>query len=182
MTGSCCASRWLGLRTTARHRSGGRGGNRDDGQLVHLPYALGPDLILDPLSRVRWRRTGVGPPVKETVVSRLESVMVTKSREASRGGQSCGVTGVMTVQPYIGTKIIHAEPMEKHTACTKNLVRDNDAVIDETGHSEAGYHVVYPDGYESWSPQATFEAAYRLVTTEERGLLNTAEDEAPAET
>ena len=46
------------------------------------------------------------------------------------------------MEQSIGTKIIHAEPMEKNG-------RD-------------GYKVVYaPDGYESWSPKAIFEAAYR---------------------
>ena len=47
---------------------------------------------------------------------------------------------------YIGTKIIHAEPA-------------ND-----------GYKVVYPDGYESWSPAAAFEEAYRECDSMTFGL------------
>lgn len=34
-----------------------------------------------------------------------------------------------------------------------------------------GYRVLYPDGYESWSPRATFETAYREVTDAEKDLL-----------
>lgn len=42
---------------------------------------------------------------------------------------------------YIGVKIIKAEPEKKD--------------------GQEGYKVKYPDGYESWSPKATFEKAYR---------------------
>lgn len=35
-----------------------------------------------------------------------------------------------------------------------------------------GYAVIYPDGYESWSPKATFETAYRLVTEQEKRLID----------
>ena len=34
-----------------------------------------------------------------------------------------------------------------------------------------GYRVIYEDGYESWSPAATFERAYRKITDAELGLL-----------
>lgn len=47
----------------------------------------------------------------------------------------------MIMKRFIGTKIIHAEPMEKE--------------------GKAGYKVVYKDGYESWSPADAFEEAYR---------------------
>ena len=52
---------------------------------------------------------------------------------------------------YIGTKIILAEPHEKD--------------------GREGYRVIYEDGYESWSPAATFERAYRRVTEAELALL-----------
>lgn len=58
---------------------------------------------------------------------------------------------------YIGAKIIKAEP----------------GVAPE-GHPNAGqegYKVVYPDGYESWSPTLTFETAYREVTDQEEDLI-----------
>lgn len=56
---------------------------------------------------------------------------------------------------YIGTKIVAAWPSPNS----------------ETG--EQGYAVKYPDGYQSWSPKDTFEHAYREVTSEERGLIDT---------
>lgn len=48
---------------------------------------------------------------------------------------------------YIGVKHIQAEPMEKD--------------------GKAGYKVVYPDGYESWSPKEVFEEAYYFCYNEE---------------
>lgn len=55
------------------------------------------------------------------------------------------------MKQYIGTKIIHAEPMEKN--------------------GREGYKVVYPpDGYESWSPKDVFEEAYRETTGMPFGL------------
>ena len=53
-----------------------------------------------------------------------------------------------TMQRYIGTKIIHAEPRAKDYGPPE-------------GHGQPGYTVVYPDGYTSWSPAAAFEEAYR---------------------
>ena len=37
------------------------------------------------------------------------------------------------------------------------------SILTEKGESESdnGYHVRYPDGYESWSPKSVFDAAYR---------------------
>jgi len=52
---------------------------------------------------------------------------------------------------YIGTKMIKA------------YLQDKDGV--------EGYHVEYPDGYESWSPRDVFEDAYREVSPEEIALL-----------
>lgn len=55
------------------------------------------------------------------------------------------------MRQYIGTKIIHAEPMEKN--------------------GREGYKVVYaPDGYESWSPKDVFEDAYRQTDGMNFGL------------
>jgi len=71
---------------------------------------------------------------------------------------------------YIGTKIILAEPMTRGEFIqlhpTRALVFD-----DIENKDEKGYKVVYPDGYESWSPIAVFEAAYREVTDEEMSIL-----------
>lgn len=52
---------------------------------------------------------------------------------------------------YIGVKVIQAEPQVKDG-------RD-------------GYKVLYPDGYVSWSPQAVFEEAYRLMSAREKELV-----------
>jgi len=51
------------------------------------------------------------------------------------------------MKKYIGTKTIQAEP----------AVKDG----------REGYRVIYPDGYESWSPKEVFEEAYHeLLLTE----------------
>ncbi|WP_019558491.1 Gp49 family protein [Thioalkalivibrio sp. ALE12] len=44
------------------------------------------------------------------------------------------------MQNFIGVKQVQAEPQERD--------------------GQAGYRVVYPNGYESWSPQEVFESAY----------------------
>ena len=44
------------------------------------------------------------------------------------------------MQNYLGVKRVEAEPCEKD---------GND-----------GYRIIYPDGYESWSPKEVFESAY----------------------
>ena len=53
---------------------------------------------------------------------------------------------------YIGTKIINALPS----------ARDG----------QPGYTVFYPDGYISWSPKETFEAAYREISPREKAMIN----------
>lgn len=49
----------------------------------------------------------------------------------------------MSTKIYIGAKLIQAEPQERNGA--------------------AGYKVIYPDGYESWSPADVFEKVYMEV-------------------
>lgn len=71
---------------------------------------------------------------------------------------------------YIGTKIIHAEPMNR---LDYNAYRGWELPANEDGADE-GYLVEYTDGgkgndsrhagYISWSPKAQFEAAYRPTT------------------
>lgn len=53
----------------------------------------------------------------------------------------------MVMKNYMGFKLIKAEPMEKN--------------------GNAGYKVVYADGYESWSPADVFEKAYMEVAGNE---------------
>lgn len=49
---------------------------------------------------------------------------------------------------YIGLKIIQGEPQGKDAG--KDIAQD-------------GYNVIYEDGYESWSPSAAFDKAYREI-------------------
>lgn len=60
-------------------------------------------------------------------------------------------------ESYIGTKRIDAEPM---TRGDYNKYRGWTIPADENPADE-GYLVRYSDGYESWSPKSTFEAAYK---------------------
>lgn len=64
----------------------------------------------------------------------------------------------MTYKAYVGTKIIQAQPADKD--------------------GKPGYTVLYPDGYASWSPKATFEAAYRLISHHERQIIEMTDAEA----
>lgn len=62
------------------------------------------------------------------------------------------------MKKYIVTKQVEAEPMTRGDAWGKHLLREKPT---EVNFDEAGYHVKYKDGYESWSPKATFDEAYR---------------------
>lgn len=57
---------------------------------------------------------------------------------------------------YLGVKLIQAEPM---TRGVYNALRGWTVPADENPEDD-GYRVVYPDGYQSWSPKAQFEEAY----------------------
>ena len=67
---------------------------------------------------------------------------------------------------YIGAKIIRAFPCDECSFL--HNVKGEDVTNRET---RDGYQVTYPDGYVSWSPQETFENAYREVTEAEKALL-----------
>ena len=68
---------------------------------------------------------------------------------------------------YIGAKIIKGEPMDE---CTFLQTFKGADIIE--GENQEGYHVQYEDGYDSWSPKATFENAYRLITPGELKLID----------
>jgi hypothetical protein len=70
----------------------------------------------------------------------------------------------MKFKNYIGTKVIKAAPM---TAW--EFARMKDRPLPE--QDEEGFCVVYPDGYESWSPVKAFQA-YREIATGELNFLN----------
>ena len=56
-------------------------------------------------------------------------------------------TEEISMQNYIGVKIVKAEPQENE--------------------GQPGYKVKYPDGYVSWSPKETFEKSYRKLDCED---------------
>ena len=70
------------------------------------------------------------------------------------------------MKQYIGTKIIQAEPAYRVDG--EVFVKEN--IVPCGVHTEDGYKVVYPDGYESWSPKDVFEAAYRETSGMNFGL------------
>ena len=76
------------------------------------------------------------------------------------------------MQKYIGCKIIRAEKMDECTFLSK--FKKQDVSNRET---RPGYHVKYPDRYDSWSPKEVFEAAYRPFTDGEVDLLMDGEPE-----
>lgn len=68
------------------------------------------------------------------------------------------------MKKYIGTKQIEAEPMTMGEAYEKGLLQAG-RVPNDSEKSNAGYHVRYQDGYESWSPAEPFEKAYKCADT-----------------
>ena len=63
------------------------------------------------------------------------------------------------MRQYVGTKMIHAEPM---TRGEYNQYRGWQIPENENPEDE-GYHIVYPDGYESWSPQKHLNDPVKMV-------------------
>ena len=62
---------------------------------------------------------------------------------------------------YIGKKEVQAERMNEYEAVQLGYARPN-----EDNHEwREGYHVIYPDGYHSWSPKTVFEEAYKASET-----------------
>lgn len=68
------------------------------------------------------------------------------------------------MKKYIGTKQIEAEPMTMGEAYERGFLQKRKEIREEE-KGNAGYHVKYPDGYESWSPAEPFEKAYRCADT-----------------
>ena len=67
------------------------------------------------------------------------------------------------MKPYIGVKLVKAEPMTYHEAGELGLIRD----YDPESENMAGYKVAYGDGYVSWSPRNVFNKYYKELTDEE---------------
>ena len=64
------------------------------------------------------------------------------------------------LEQYIGTKLIKAKPMTRGEYAKYS---GRNSILTDKGESEsdAGYFVVYNDGYQSWSPAEAFDVAYR---------------------
>lgn len=72
-----------------------------------------------------------------------------------------------TYQLYISSKIVRAMPMkEGDFLATKNQV------LPPKAPDREGYHVIYPDGYVSWSPKDAFVNLNRLITDSEKVFFN----------
>ena len=73
----------------------------------------------------------------------------------------------MKMKTYIGTKIIEAIPAIRKGG----TVYEKDQTIPKSmDPEEEGYKVRYQDGYESFSPKAVFEEAYRPIDGMNFGL------------
>ena len=81
----------------------------------------------------------------------------------------------MTMKKYIGKKEVSAEPMTMGDAYGKGLLQSR-RVPTEAEINSPGYHVVYQDGYESWSPKDAFDKGYRLSETFRDRLVIERED------
>ena len=75
------------------------------------------------------------------------------------------------MKKYIGKKSIMASPMSKSDA-ERVLNRS----LSGAKGGEDGYLVEYEDGYLSWSPKETFEAAYKIAETHLDRLLIESEE------
>ena len=61
------------------------------------------------------------------------------------------------MEQYIGTKIVHAEPVVK----LQGIMYSEGEIVPRTKDAKYSYKVQYPDGYVSWCPKEAFEEAYR---------------------
>ena len=75
------------------------------------------------------------------------------------------------MKSYIGAKIIKAEEMDKLTFLEKIKGEE----VNRDNLSQEGYHVQYPDGYDSWSPKHVFEEAYREISEGEKVIISSSE-------
>jgi hypothetical protein len=77
------------------------------------------------------------------------------------------------MKQYIGTKMVMAAPalrMDDGKGNVRVELLSNNPMPQPGDALDMGYKVVYPDGYESWSPQDVFEQAYRQTAGMSFGL------------
>ena len=65
------------------------------------------------------------------------------------------------MKKYIGTKEVLAQPMSAEVFHT--LKGGGWVYPGKINPKDEGYHVKYPDGYESWCPKEQFESAYKGI-------------------
>jgi len=75
------------------------------------------------------------------------------------------------MKTYVGTKTIQAEAMTEQKWWKEHDPRMH-KTVDLQKEDRPGYHVVYEDGYDSWSPKEVFEKAYHEFIKDDR-LLTT---------
>lgn len=68
---------------------------------------------------------------------------------------------------YIGVKLIRAYQLTKGES-EKILGRQ---IGGDYNLESEGYHVTYPDGYQSWSPKGVFEEAYRELSKNDIAIM-----------
>lgn len=64
------------------------------------------------------------------------------------------------MERYIGVKLVEAEPMTREEF---NYLKRGCVLSRSPENGTPGYYVRYPDGYESWCPQAVFEESNILL-------------------
>lgn len=77
---------------------------------------------------------------------------------------------IKILESYISCKVVRGEPM------TESKFRNRPI----TGEDRDGYRVIYPDGYESWSPKKSFDDSHRKVTKGEKQIFIDEYEELPA--
>ena len=79
------------------------------------------------------------------------------------------------MKQYTGTKTVKAMPMTMGEAYERKLLK-NGVRPSECETDKAGYLVEYEGGYQSWSPEDVFDAAYKLSETFLDRLMNECEE------
>ena len=83
------------------------------------------------------------------------------------------------MKQYIGAKVVFAEPAKRYAFKDGSVLvkrescewtKEEAELLKQQHASKEGYAVLYPDGYESWSPKDVFEEAYRETTGMSFGL------------
>lgn len=72
-----------------------------------------------------------------------------------------------TLNSYVSTKIVKAEPMDYGHF----VMLDKKEISDRHNRDDPGYMVYYPDGYRSWCPKAEFERTNRPISITEAALI-----------